>query len=391
VQGTAERDDTRDVNNRAGLGGEYQLTERVKLIGEASDGNMGIGGKIGADYRLSDRSNAYLTYTEETESPDLAYRGRQGTLVSGASTRVSDQLRIFGEGRMANGAGPQSLTQAFGADWAPNDRWNYGAKFEYGTVSDPLAGDLDRRALGGSIGYKFGGLKYASTVEYRHDDSNISGKNTTWLTRNTLGYQLTEAWRLLGKLNLARNSNTQGAFVDGDYTEFVVAGAYRPISNDRWNTLFKYTRLDNVPSPGQVTASTLDTDYAQRSHVFSVDTIYDLYPWLSIGAKYAFRIGQLKTLNDDGTDSGWFSSRADLLVLRADLHLVKEWDALIEVRDLRAKEAEDARAGALLALYRHIDKNIKAGVGYNFTTYSDDLTDLSYRARGWFVNVLATY
>jgi len=155
--------------------------------------------------------------------------------------------------------------------------------------------------------------------------------------------------------------------------------------------LFKYTRLDNVPSPGQVTASTLDTDYAQRSHVFSVDTIYDLYPWLSVGAKYAFRIGQLKTLNDDGTDSGWFSSRADLLVLRADLHLVKEWDALIEVRDLRAKEADDARAGALLALYRHIDKNIKAGVGYNFTTYSDDLTDLSYRARGWFLNVLATY
>jgi hypothetical protein len=81
-------------------------------------------------------------------------------------------------------------------------------------------------------------------------------------------------------------------------------------------------------------------------------------------------------------DSGWFSSRADV-------HLVKEWNALIKVRDLRAAEAQDARAGALLDIYRHIDKNIKAGVGYNFTTYSDDLTDLSYRSRGWFV--LATY
>ncbi|MFJ7565888.1 hypothetical protein ACIQW9_02875 [Herminiimonas sp. NPDC097707] len=41
--------------------------------------------------------------------------------------------------------------------------------------------------------------------------------------------------------------------------------------------------------------------------------------------------------------------------------------------------------------YRHVDKGINAGVGYNFTNYSDDLTDLSYRSRGFFINVLASY
>ncbi len=387
VQGTVERDDTRDPNNRAGLGGEYQLTERVKLIGEASDGNQGVGGKIGADYRLSDRSNAYLTYAMETENPNYAYRGRQGTLVSGASTRVSDQLRVFGEGRAANGAGPESLTQAFGADWSPNDRWSYGGKVEYGTVSDPLAGDLDRKALGVSVGYKEGKIKYGGSVEYRKDQSNLSGDNTTWLLRNTFGYQVDESWRVMSKLNLARNSNTQGAFVDGDYTEFVLGSAYRPIDNDRWNTLFKYTVLNNVPTQGQVAASGFEDEYAQRSQVFSIDTIYDLYPWLSVGGKYAFRIGELRL--PGGGD--WFSSRADLWILRADFHLVKEWDALVELRNLRATEAEDSKAGALIGLYRHFNKGIKAGVGYNFTDYSDDLTDLSYRSRGFFVNVLATY
>ncbi len=387
VQGTVDRDGTRDANNRAGLGGEIQVTDRVKLIGEASDGNQGLGGKIGADYRLSDRSNAYLTYTMETESPDVSYRGRQGTLVSGASTRVSDQLRVFGEGRAANGAGPQSLTQAFGTDWSPNDRWNFGTKVEYGTVSDPLAGDLERRALGGSVGYKEGRVKYGGNMEWRRDQSNVSGENTTWLMRNTLGYQVDESWRILGKFNLARNSNTQGAFVDGDYTEFVLASAYRPVDNDRWNTLFKYTMLNNVPTAGQVAPSGLDADYAQRSQVFSVDTIYDLFPWLSVGGKYAFRIGELQM--PAGGD--WFSSRADLWILRADFHLVKEWDALVELRNLRATEAQDSKAGALVGLYRHFDKGIKAGVGYNFTDYSDDLTDLSYRSRGFFVNVLATY
>lgn len=388
VQGTLERDDTRDPNNRVGLGGALQVSERVKLSGEASSGSMGVGGKLGADYRISDRSNAYLAYTVETESPDVAWRGRQGTLVSGASTRVSDQLRVFGEGRSVNGAGPQSLTQAFGTDWSPNDRWNFGAKVEFGTVSDPLAGDLKRRALGGSVGYKKDGLKYGGNIEWRHDKGNISGERTTWLMRNTVGLQVDPAWRLLGKLNVSRSSNSQGAFVDGNYHEFVIGSAYRPVDNDRWNTLFKYTNLNNVPTAGQLTPSGQAADYAQRSQVFSVDTIYDVKPWLSVGAKYAFRIGELKSPVAGGE---WFSSRADLLILRADLHLVKEWDALVELRNLRATEAQDAKAGALLGVYRHLGKGVKVGVGYNFTQYSDDLTDLSYRSRGWFLNVLAAY
>lgn len=388
VQGTLERDDTRDPNNRVGLGGALQVSERIKLSGEASSGSMGVGGKLGADYRISDRSNAYLAYTLETETPDVAWRGRQGTLVSGASTRVSDQLRVFGEGRSVNGAGPQSLTQAFGMDWSPNDRWNWGAKAEFGTVSDPLAGDLKRRALGGSVGYKKDGLKYGGSLEWRNDKGNISGERTTWLMRNTAGMQVDPAWRLLGKLNVSRSSNSQGAFVDGNYHEFVLGSAYRPVDNDRWNTLFKYTHLHNVPTAGQLTPSGQAADYAQRSQVFSIDTIYDVKPWLSVGAKYAFRIGELKAPVATGE---WFSSRADLLILRADLHLVKEWDALIELRNLRATEAQDAKAGALLGVYRHLGKGVKVGVGYNFTKYSDDLTDLSYRSKGWFLNVLAAY
>lgn len=79
-----------------------------------------------------------------------------------------------------------------------------------------------------------------------------------------------------------------------------------------------------------------------------------------------------------------------MLVLRADWHFVKEWDAVAELRKLRATEAQDARAGMLLGVYRHVDKYVKVGVGYNFTRYSDDLTDLSYRSKGWFLNVVGT-
>lgn len=391
AQATVDRDGSRDENNRVGAGGALRLTERIRLLGELSDGNLGLGGKVGVDYRLSDRSNAYLNYVLESENPDWAYRGRQGAFVSGSSTRLSDTLRVFGETRASNGSGPQSLSNAFGLDWAPNDRWTFGGKAEIGKISDVLGGDLKRRALGLTTAYKEGGLKYAGGLEWRQDAGSIGGVSVgtrhTWLLRNTLGWQYTREWRLLGKLNLSRSSNSQGAFFDGNFHEFVMGAAYRPVDNDRWNTLIKYTHFYNVPSPGQVGANNLVADFSQKSQVFAIDTIYDLKPWLSVGLKYGLRIGQLKASKAGGD---WFSSRADLVVLRADLHLVKEWDALVELRKLRAREARDARAGALLGIYRQVVEGVKVGVGYNFTRYSDDLTDLSYRSRGWFLNMLGS-
>jgi outer membrane protein OmpA-like peptidoglycan-associated protein len=392
VQGTAERSGSRSENNRGGVGGSWQVNDRLKVNAEASDGSLGPGGKLGTEYRVSDRSNAYLNYELETDNPDSYYRGSTGTWVTGADYRISDRTRLFGESRMSNGAGPESLTHAFGVDLAPNDRWNYGAKFETGKVSDPLAGDLKRDAIALSVGYKYEKVKYAGSLEYRNEDSSALGAASStrhvWLMRNTLGYQYDPAWRLLGKLNFSASDNSQGAFYDGDYHEFVLGVAYRPVDNDRWNTLFKYTNFYNLPSPGQVAPSGTTADYAQKSQVFSLDTIYDVRPWLSLGFKYGLRVGELK---DSKVGGDWYSSRADLVVVRADWHWVKEWDAVAELRDLRVQTAQDSNAGALLAVYRHLGEHMKLGAGYNFTNYSDDLTDLSYRSHGWFINAVAKY
>ncbi|WP_050477147.1 OmpA family protein [Herbaspirillum rhizosphaerae] len=411
VQGTVARSGDRGENDRAGIGGSWQATNRLRLGAEGSAGSGGVGGRLSGDYQVDDRSTVYLTYTMETESNDNNYAGRQGTLAAGTHYRYSDQVGMFGETRWSSGAGPKSLTHAFGVDFSPEKRWTFGAKYETGTLSDPVSGDLKRDAIGLSAAYKDDRLKYSSALEFRNDKTSTLGtaagtclttdingncagaagdnSRRTWLLKNSAQYQWTPAWRLLGKFNLSRSSNSQGAFYDGDYTETVLGAAYRPVDNDRWNTLFKYTYFYNLPSPGQVdSVSGGALDYSQKSHVLNVDTTYDLVKWLSVGVKYGMRLGQLRASKTEGD---WFSSRADLWVLRADLHLVKEWDALLEARRLRVKEAGDARSGYLVGVYRHVADHVKIGVGYNFTNFSDDLTDMSYRSKGWFVNALATF
>jgi hypothetical protein len=409
VQPTLERSGDRPDNNRVGIGGSQQINDRFRVGGELSGGDGGVGGSILGGYQITDRSNVYLSYALQTDRTDESLFGRGGTFTTGTRYRYNDSTSVFAEDRVTFGTGPSSLVHAFGLDLAPNDRWSYGIKMERGTISDPTLGDLTRTAIALSTSYHFEHIKYTGALEYRDETAN-GVQGTSWLMRNSLGYQIDQDWRALGRLNLATSQALQPGAADPNYYEAVAAIGYRPVANDRWNTLFKYTYLNNTPPNSQAVTGTVPVapntaallgsvfgqygptgslaDYAQKSNVLAVDTIYDLSRWISLGGKYAVRVGSAKFIGDG---SGWFSSTAQLFVVRADLHVVREWDAVLEARDLVANTAQDARAGFLVAVYRHFPEHVKLGVGYNFTNYSDNLTDLSYKSHGWFLNMVTVY
>ena len=173
--------------------------------------------------------------------------------------------------------------------------------------------------------------------------------------------------------------------------------AYRPVDNDRLNALFKYPWVYDLPGNDQVSAVTGDRfGPLQRSHILSADFTYDLVPWLSVGGKYGFRIGEVRyrertASGASGFDGGWQRSSAHLGIVRSDLHIVRNWDALIEGRVLAMPEADTVDYGALVAIYRHVGDNFKVGVGYNFGRFSDDLRDLTLDDRGVFLNVVGKF
>lgn len=396
VQNTIRHSGSRRDNDRAGIGGKWRIHDRLSALAEISGGNTGFGGKLGADWRVNDRSQLYLNYALDTDRTDSLYRGRQGTLVSGSKMRYNDSLSVYGEERYLHGDGPSGLMHAFGMDLAGEDGWNYGMKGETGRLEDPLAGDFDRKALSFSIGRAYEKIKYAGNLEWRKEDGSLLGSRKTWLVRNSLNYQVDQDWRILGKLNFSISDSSKGSAFDGDFTEAILGYAYRPVTNDKLNVLFKYTYFANLPSPASIygngvraiTPVGLADGYEQRSHILSVDAIYDIKPWLSIGGKYGYRHGEIRAPRNQGS---WEDSDAHLLIGRADWHFVHNWDALLETRWLDVRAAEDSRAGALVGIYRHVNKNVKVGTGFNFTDFSDDMTDMSYRSKGWFVNLISKF
>jgi hypothetical protein len=392
VQGTVAADDSRDSNGRYGLGGSYRPTKRFSLDAEASDGDLGAGGKLGTSFLYSDKTSLYMNYALENERTDSGLRVRRGNLVSGAKRRLSDVSSVYLEERYQDGGTLTGLTHATGINLVAKERWNFGASAEVGTLQDAQTGaDTDRKAGGVRMGYGSDLIQFSSAVEYRKDDAQqpdlTQTQRTAWLFRNNFKFQLTPDWRVVGKLNHSKSDSSLGAFYDGRYTEAVIGYAYRPVAYDRLSALTKLTYFYNVPTADQVTMVNTPAEFIQKSLITSFDLTYDLTTDWSIGGKYAWRQGEVSL---DRADPVFFNNPARLIVLRVDWRFLEHWEGMVEGRTLDLSEIDQSRRGALGAVYRYFGKHLKAGVGYNFTDFSDDLTDLSYDHQGAFFNIVGS-
>jgi len=390
VQDTLSKSAEREDDGRVGLGGAYRFTDRFRSDLEVSDGDLGTGAKVGTNFKYSESTSLYLNYALENERTDNGLQGRRGNLVSGMKRRLSDSSSVYVEERYQETDSASGLTHSTGTSLAPNDRWNFGANTDIGSLVDTRTGSkIDREAGGVSMGYGFETVQFASAIEYRLDKTRqpdqAIAERKTWLYRNSFKYQLTPNWRALGKFNHADSKSSLGQFYDGGYTEGVIGYGYRPVEHDRLNALVKYTYFFNVPTTEQVTPQHLPAQYIQKSHVGALDLTYDITERVSLGGKYAYRLGQVSL---DRENPQFFDNRASLYIARTDVTFGQHWEGLIEGRMLDMIDLNEQRSGALVAMYRHVGDHVKVGLGYNFTDFSEDLTDLSFKHEGVFLNIV---
>lgn len=396
-QTTIENDLERNSNDRVGFGGQFKITDRLDVEAEISDGEAGLGANIQTTFARSDSSEYYMGYAL---SPDHNFsglgtqsriNGENGTLTFGARTRYSDALSVYGEERLAFGNDRHAYTHAYGLSYNPTDAWSFGMGVENGTIEDINTGDFERTAFSLSAGYTTDNFRLVSSLEGRFEDGtggNTGRDRTTWLMRNTLALQATNDWELLGRFNFARSESDETSIIDAEFTEGVLAAAYRPVGHDRLNALLKYTYFENTAPASQVSNTQVNNLASQRSQIISVDAVYDLSDKFTVGAKYGFRSGEV-ALNRLTSD--YIDSNAHIGVVRLDYHVARKWDMLAEARVLSSALADDTQYGALIGLYRHLGDHAKIGVGYNFSRFSDDLTNFDTDHEGYFVNLVSKF
>lgn len=396
-QGTLDHDASRRANDRLGLGLKWQLSDSLSLKGEASDGTGGWTVDASAVRRGRRGSESHIGYRLYSDVVDRGYdpqelmtQASRGMLVLGSRQAITDTLTLTGEEKYGHGGISPSLSHSYGLRFSPDKTWSFDASAEKSIIFDRpqnQQGGIDRTALTFAVGYVTDPLIATSAVEYRRDKQGGSGQKS-WLFKDKIEVRPDAAWRLLGHFEYAFTDVSGASLKAADYTRAVVGAAYRPVANDRLNVLARYTYFRDLGPAGQIMSGGGIEQPKQVSQVISIDASYDLTGWLTLGGKYAWRQGRVSITRASDT---FVDSAASLYAARADIRFARSWEALVEGRDLTASLTHDNRLGILVAIYRQIGHKMKLGAGYNFADYSSDLTDQSYSAKGFFVNLLAAF
>ena len=393
-QATLDNDAGRQDNNRVGGGATAQLTERLSMKAEVSGGDGGLGADVLFNHRIGDGSETYVGYTLLADRTDTGldsqnfFTGRRGgALVVGSRQRFSDSFSVFGENRVGVGGETDSIARSFGLQFNPTEKVAIGGTFEAGRIDDPQTGEFRRTAGSISLGYTGEDFRAGTSLEVRREEGQAQDQ-TVWLLRSNLSYAVNPDWRFVGEVNLAR-ADTDGTDIRAaEFTEAIGGFAWRPVDNDSVNGLIRFQYFEDLGPVGQFTGSGQTESPKQVSKIFSADFNFDLSEKLTLGTRYAYRGGKV-SLGRNSDD--FVSSDAHLAVVRLDYNVIREWDVLAEGRALWVEQADDMRLGALAGVYRHIGDNVKVGVGYSWSDFSDDLTDQSYSSHGPFLNILSRF
>ena len=370
------QDSDSEKHNRTTLGINYHPTPKIDLGVEGFTSSQGEGGFVRGSYEL-------FKGTKITSRQGIDYdrlEGRSHIRGIGLEQTVSTQVKAYTEWQTKNTRTEVSTDQIYGIQYQPKVGRTLDVSYTKSLVDNKgyTKEEMTRDVI--SLGYqvKTEQILWSGRLENRED----KGENdlTQNISKHSIHYKPNKDWSLFASHDYSKSTGNVSRQV-GFYNELNLGGAYRPLKNNRFNLIFKYTRLDNQDPDIQSDAS----DTFDKSQVFALEGVYKLSPKWSAGGKVAHKVGTL-TLRDDLDYS--FSARTTFTGIRLNYTLLKKWDVFSEYRILRSSTAQDHKQGFLVGAYRFINPNLKVGVGYNFTSYTDDLTRLDYKAKGWFFNLV---
>lgn len=379
-----------DADDRFGAGATYQ-TGQWALSAEVSDGTSGLGAQLLANQTLGDGRTRYAGYQLD---PDRTVSGLdpvgsdKGQFVVGGRDRLSATVDVFGENTYDLFGNARSLTSAYGLTYTPNDTLSSTVAFELGRIDDQGQNDFERNAVSVGVQYQTEQMQAQARLEYRTEDGLRSGqdlRSDTLLIAADIAYKLDDDRRFVLSADLARSQTDEANLLNGDYVDVVLGYAYRPAIDDRLNVLARYRYL--MDEFGQRVDGVDEQGPRQRSHVASLDATYALDHNWTLGGKLGLRMSQTAQT----AASAFEQNDAWLAVASARYHLVNDWDALVELRNFGLVQAETRDFGVLAAGYKQINQNVSIGIGYNFGSFSDDLTDLVEDDHGAFINLVASF
>ncbi|HLF18138.1 MAG TPA: Ig-like domain-containing protein [Candidatus Omnitrophota bacterium] len=366
------------------LGGTKQVDEKTQTETTMEVTESPIDGRttnftFGSKKQLTDTISMLTSRTfgttadgESTQNKYSLVREKDGKKLEGSLTRIYAQDKIA-----------VSSSNIFGLTGGIDDRWALTGSYEKASVENLDFTHTERDAIALAVGYvktdpQTGKTFKSSTkIEYRIDDGVEDKKQ--YLLYNATEGNITPELSLFTKAELSKTENESTSLTEAQHKELVVGGAYRPLAYDQLNLLARYTYLENKGPQGQEDFADVEEE---RAHVIALDAIYDINESWQLTEKFAYRISDEKVIGFDFTKTHTW-----LMIHRLKYNIDSDWSVAGEFRQLAQQEAQDVKRGFLIEASRSLTEYAQLGVGYNFTDFNDDLTQLDYTSQGPFVRI----
>ncbi len=385
AQLTLDDDNGRYADNDAyTLGARYNFTDLSNVGAEVTTGDRGDAAQVSGEYRLTPQHSFYGSYTYSTDSTEydsLFNPNRQNGWTLGQRWRLSNQVNLFNESQFLKTRNESGLAHTFGMDFYPAVGWNLGFTLSDGELTNSAGGQVDRQAISISGGRTSPGTDWQSKLEWRRDTG--FEQRTQWVSTNRLTHKLNESWRIAARFNYADTDDELNPAAGAKFIEGNFGFAYRPWDSSRWGLFGRYTYLYDLATLGQLGG----VDYDQRTQILALEGVYRLNHHWELAGKLARREGEARFGRGTGE---WFDSATTFAAGQVRYELLQKWHALAEYRRLDVDDG-GTRQGFLVGVDRDINKYFRIGAGYNFTEFSDDLTDFDYDHKGWFINFVGSY
>lgn len=362
---------------------EKTTTESQVSVTEATDGGRATAYTFGTKKKLSDEFELASTKTfGETASESFTQSGyslireKDGKSLKGSLSRKYAETEV----------GDVSRTNIFGLTGDIDDRWAIDGAYERGDVQNHDGTLTKRGVFTLGVGYakkdeETGDTLTSSTkIEFRDDQGANGGDDKRqYLAYNATEGYVTPALKVMTKIEVSATENTSADTTEAQHREVMIGFGYRPVLNDRLNLLGRYTYLESQGPAEQEDTALIEQE---RAHVLSGEAVFDINEKWQFAEKLALRIAEEKV-----TGFNFTKTRTWLMIHRLNYKIDRDWTIGGEFRALSVVEAKDIKKGILIEASRSLGDFSQLGLGYNFTTFNDDLTDLDYTSQGPFVRM----
>ncbi|OGW89884.1 MAG: hypothetical protein A3A73_00050 [Omnitrophica bacterium RIFCSPLOWO2_01_FULL_50_24] len=355
--------------------GTVQLEEMVGNTGDSTELSFNVATSEGSE-----------VYSKLRTGPRLDGTGQGMSTTIGSSSQVNSRSRFYSEREYSSYQDGERSASILGYETQLTDRWNVDSSFERSQIRDISEVNSHRNALAFEVSYlDLDAVKNVARVDLMID--NGATNRFQWLFHDTFDWKLSPDTQFSARLKRSDSYEwgDGGIRTDASSTEVNFGLAYRPIDQDRWNALARYTWLNEISATSQFdTPDLFGIEVDESAHILAAEFGYKLLPpRLDLAEKFAYRRTALEARKDT------FYIGQFLWANRFNFHVIRKWDLILEYRLLWDFELLDSfKHGVVAELDREIMNYVHFGLGYNFTHFADDLNSLNDISRnGFFTRV----